>query len=81
MTVKEWRENNQDISHTMVWASDTRGGFGRKGDMVSCSYERANDMEIIAIESKTVLFPEPHTFAKLHVWDAIVSEPIRKGVN
>lgn len=32
LTVREWADLNPDRSFTTVWAADTRGGFGSKGN-------------------------------------------------
>ena len=34
MTVREWKKQNPDTTHTRVWAADSFGGFGLKGHSV-----------------------------------------------
>ena len=75
MTVKEWREKNPDTAYTMVYASDA-ASFGRKGMSVYGSKEATAHFTIVDIEIRQVLFPHPHDFPVLHVWDKIVcTEP------
>ncbi len=78
MTVKEWREQNPDVSHTLVFASGA-GSFGHKGGSVYGSTEVVGKMEIVDIEMHKLSFPEPHDFPVLHVWDSIVCEPLERG--
>lgn len=75
MTVKEWREQNQDADYTMVFASDA-GGFGRKGEVVSGSHEVTGRLEVVDIETRVDTFPTPHDFTVLHVWDAVVCQAL-----
>ena len=72
MTVKEWREKNPDTTFTMVWAADTHGGFGRKGDSVYGSREVTGRLEIVNIEMRKLRFPEQHDFPVLHVYDDLL---------
>ena len=76
MTVQEWREQNPDTSYTMVWASDTLGGFGRKGWSVYGSREVTGRMEVVKIEMERLKYPEPHDFPVLHVYDPIMCVPL-----
>ena len=57
MTVKEWREQNPETSHTMVWAADA-GSFGRKGHSMYGSREVTGRLEIIRIEMTQLKYPE-----------------------
>ena len=79
MTVKEWREQNPDTGYTMVYAADA-GSFGRKGGSVYGSREVTGRMEVIAIETKLLTFPQPVEFPVLHVWDPIICRGPRPEV-
>lgn len=59
MTLKEWKKQNPDTTHTRVWAADSFGGFGRKGD---CVYGNADNCEIIRIDEN------PGDLPRLHLW-------------
>lgn len=78
MTVKEWREQNPDISYTMVFAADAHS-FGPKGGSVYGSREVTGRMQVISVEMQRLRFPEPHDFPVLHVWDPIVCDPLPEG--
>ena len=66
MTVKEWKQQNPDTTHTRVWAADSFGGFGNKGDSV---YGDADSCEIISID-KT-----PGGLLRLHLWHTALWGP------
>lgn len=59
MTVREWKKQNPDTTHTRVWAADSFGGFGLKGHSV---YGNADNCEIISIDVVNGL-------PRLHLWD------------
>lgn len=58
MTLREWKKQNPDTTHTRVWAADSFGGFGQKGHSV---YGDADNCEIISID-------EVNGLPCLHLW-------------
>ena len=59
MKYGEWKIKFGD-EHTLVWAADSHGGFGKKGWSV---YGDADDLTIVRIDT------DHHGFKTLHLWN------------
>lgn len=59
MKYGEWKKKFDD-SHTLVWAADSHGGFGKKGWSV---YGNADDLTIVRIHT------DHHGEKILELWD------------
>lgn len=62
MTVKEYFEKNPNTAATIVWAADTKGGFGKKGWSV---YGRNDDLTVVKVVPKNKSWAN----VELHVWN------------
>lgn len=73
MTVEEWRDRFDDDCR-IVWADDTRAGFGKAGDSV---YGDCRDCVIVRISEQGATCAPRYT---LHVWCEGLSTD-DKGIN
>lgn len=62
MTLREWNESDQGRVHIQRWIADTKGGFGRKGDI---AYGDCRDCEIMKFEYDAYGHPT------LWLWDFV----------
>jgi len=60
MTVNEWADMNPDRAFSTVWAADTRGGFGRKGQGAYGDAIWRGEVHKIEVNN--------NGYATLHIW-------------
>ena len=65
MTVREFYQNYQGSCLFEVWAADTRGGFGNKGDT---AYGYTDNCDVVHISFKELRFPMRRVVPVLHIW-------------